>query len=645
MSKQTFTLYNSSRKLTPLGLSILATTLVSGVAIALAWTGPSSSPFSSNVAIPINVGGVDQVKSATISANGLISNGGLIVTGYSTTSKLIITGAGANWAGINTTSLQALSSIYSYGSACTGNSLGDCTGTGGAVMGGANTTANVNITNSGNTFFNGGNVGFGTNNPTQAPVVVKAPASLGDATSSLSFLTASGNTYGYIYGSGGNGVIRMQHEGGGTYTEMGARYGSAYFSMKGSGNSTIFRLNNNGTNYWDIGLGVSSGNNDTYAISYNYGAQLFSILSTGNIGIGTTTPTTKLSVAGTIYSSVGGFAFPDGTTQTTAAGAGQWTTSGSHIYNANTGNVGVGASPSGIAKLYVSNGVAGQTAFQVGGIGGANMYIDNAGAGTNYIRGTTYAFNNIWYDESNTAYYIDPSSTSQLNTVNTGALTASNVISSGLTANSFIYSNASKQLTTGVVSAPLSFSAGTLSLGTVGVANGGTGSISQTTNGVTYYNGTNIISGSGLTFSGSNLTVSGTVTATSFIYSSDRNLKENILPLESSLDKISALNGYSFNWKKDGKADVGIIAQEVEKIYPALVHTDEATGLKSVEYGNLVAPIIEAIKTLANNFNSLSARVFNTESRQTQLEKQNQAQQAQIDSLQRQITELSKRVR
>lgn len=43
---------------------------------------------------------------------------------------------------------------------------------------------------------------------------------------------------------------------------------------------------------------------------------------------------------------------------------------------------------------------------------------------------------------------------------------------------------------------------------------------------------------------------------------------------------------------------MGVIAQEVEKIYPDMVHTDATTGMKSVEYGNLVAPLIESVKEL-----------------------------------------------
>ncbi len=90
------------------------------------------------------------------------------------------------------------------------------------------------------------------------------------------------------------------------------------------------------------------------------------------------------------------------------------------------------------------------------------------------------------------------------------------------------------------------------------------------------------------------------IIANSYLYASDRRLKQNIVPLSDSLSKILSLNGYSFDWKSDGKHDIGVIAQEIEKIFPALVHTNPGTGMKSVEYGNLVAPIIEAIKELAS---------------------------------------------
>ena len=104
------------------------------------------------------------------------------------------------------------------------------------------------------------------------------------------------------------------------------------------------------------------------------------------------------------------------------------------------------------------------------------------------------------------------------------------------------------------------------------------------------------------------------IQASIFYYSSDRNLKENILPLNNSLDKILQLQGVSFYWKDKNKGsnqNIGLIAQDVEKVYPELVGTNPATGMKSVEYGNLVAPLIEAIKEQENKIKTLQAEINN----------------------------------
>jgi len=88
-----------------------------------------------------------------------------------------------------------------------------------------------------------------------------------------------------------------------------------------------------------------------------------------------------------------------------------------------------------------------------------------------------------------------------------------------------------------------------------------------------------------------------TVTASSYLYSSDKRLKSDITSLTDPLKKILSLNGYLFTWKKTGTKDMWVIAQEVEKVFPEIVHTNNE-WYKSVEYGNLVAPLIEAIKAL-----------------------------------------------
>ena len=86
------------------------------------------------------------------------------------------------------------------------------------------------------------------------------------------------------------------------------------------------------------------------------GSNMYSHVNiTGNVGIGTTLPTEKLTVEGKIESTSGGFKFPDGTSQTTAASNdndGDWTVFGTHMYSAVSGNVGIGE-PSPAWKLHV----------------------------------------------------------------------------------------------------------------------------------------------------------------------------------------------------------------------------------------------------------------------------------------------------
>jgi len=103
--------------------------------------------------------------------------------------------------------------------------------------------------------------------------------------------------------------------------------------------------------------------------------------------------------------------------------------------------------------------------------------------------------------------------------------------------------------------------------------------------------------------------VGNNITATAFLYSSDRNLKTNILPINNALDKINKLEGVSFNWKNGGGEELGLIAQDVEEVLPELVITNPKTGLKSVKYGNIVPVLIQAIKEQQKQIDELKARL------------------------------------
>jgi len=113
--------------------------------------------------------------------------------------------------------------------------------------------------------------------------------------------------------------------------------------------------------------------------------------------------------------------------------------------------------------------------------------------------------------------------------------------------------------------------------------------------------------GIGTTAPAYKLDVNGDVRATGFYYTSDLALKTNIKPLENSLAKILQLQGVSFNWKDSGEPSIGLIAQEVEKIFPELVSGNE--GSKTVDYGKLVPVLIEAIKEQQNEIEKLKLEI------------------------------------
>lgn len=114
--------------------------------------------------------------------------------------------------------------------------------------------------------------------------------------------------------------------------------------------------------------------------------------------------------------------------------------------------------------------------------------------------------------------------------------------------------------------------------------------------------------GIGLINPSSKLEVSGDIKATAFYYTSDKSLKSNISPITNALANIKKLQGVSFTWKNNGNRALGLVAQDVEKVYPELVSTNNE-GVKSVQYGNLVAPLIEAIKEQQKQIDALRAEI------------------------------------
>ena len=129
-----------------------------------------------------------------------------------------------------------------------------------------------------------------------------------------------------------------------------------------------------------------------------------------------------------------------------------------------------------------------------------------------------------------------------------------------------------------------------------------------------------------------NLISNGTMEiAGNVVQTSDSRYKKEIQTLPSALKNILSLRGVSYYWKDrdDDTQQIGVIAQEVEKIYPQLVHTNE-DGYKSVAYANLVSPLIEAVKELHALYQGHADRLAALEAQNAELETQNAHQDERI---------------
>ncbi len=300
---------------------------------------------------------VDQYGSATL-------------TNTTTINKAVVAGGSStNWAGLNiggTQSVNASGTIYSYSAVCVNNNSGACNSTGGVVIGLANTSANINIPNSGNAFFNNGsNVGIGVTNPADNLSVQKTNAGgMGGNIAILNFGTsgATGSAASIDFGlesstytdTASNAQIKAYLEGANNSAALifstynGSSFGERV-RIRGNGNVGIgttdpgsYKLNVNGNanfvgqvavptptvtssavtkGYVDDAFTAYNTNNNYWKIS---GSNLYASSTAWNIGVGTTNPLDKLHISGANTSTV------------------TWPLIVNNQYNANVTNYGVG---------------------------------------------------------------------------------------------------------------------------------------------------------------------------------------------------------------------------------------------------------------------------------------------------------------
>ena len=108
------------------------------------------------------------------------------------------------------------------------------------------------------------------------------------------------------------------------------------------------------------------------------------------------------------------------------------------------------------------------------------------------------------------------------------------------------------------------------------------------------------------------IVVTGNITA---YYSSDISLKDNIRPIESAIFKVKQIRGITFDWNEKANElqqekghDVGLIAQEVEKVLPEVIQIRK-DGIKAISYEKVVPLLVEAIKEQQTTIENLESRL------------------------------------
>lgn len=144
--------------------------------------------------------------------------------------------------------------------------------------------------------------------------------------------------------------------------------------------------------------------------------------------------------------------------------------------------------------------------------------------------------------------------------------------------------------------------------GPVGAGTPNTGAFTTLTanNNVTFTKGTDSSSTTtGTVVITGGLGVSGTIHTNGFVQSSSIALKENVSPISNGLDAIMSLVGVTYDRKDTQKHEAGLIAEEVAKVIPEVVSLDKEGKPVGIQYTNLVAYLIEAVKSLKDEIDTL----------------------------------------
>jgi hypothetical protein len=364
--------------------------------------------------------------------------------------------------------------------------------------------------------------------------------------------------------------------------------------------------------YTSAGTIFAGGDNISITTGGASGSTRMKIDSSGNVGIGTTSPTSKLDISDAVdrvmnSSGEGQFEIT-GNGYTFGIAMGATTTALYHnsglrnlsfgtneterLTITGAGNVGIGTtSPNKALTVYGSND--------------NGIWIDSQGG-----QYTSLAFGHNGTEKANIAW-DNTNGYTNISTYGSGHL----AMSTGGSINAFLNSSGNFGIGT---TAPTSLSVNTNSLTVGSSRNDLSGAIFYQSNGTikaqSYWDSTGwltyVNSGTARWYTNATLNMelntSGTLTVKADLVAygspSDKRLKENIKPIESALDKVEKLQGVTFDWKESDsilniKEDIGFIAQDVQKVIPELVRENK-DGMLSMRHQGIAPILLEAIKEL-----------------------------------------------
>ncbi|WP_413612351.1 tail fiber domain-containing protein [Bdellovibrio sp. HCB-110] len=470
---------------------------------------------------------------------------------------------------------------------------------------------------SGKIYYNGGNIGIGTTAPTHPLSVVSAIS-----------LDRFGGTSPHLVLRGAAGTLAAPTataNGGGIGLVSGNNYdGSSWYSSSFMGmvNTEATTSTNRGS---DIYFSTTPNGSAT-------AVERMRILNSGNVGIGTTTPLQRLSVQANTTSNypldvrtsdfvslstgsriVFGLGANTGDTYGSINAQKTGSANPTDLVLANLGgNVGIGTSTPA-HRLHVM----GLVRIDESAVPLTFNETDQGAVVGKYWRmpldGTTLRFDSDQVGDGSFGTYKTPLALTAAGNVGIGTITPSYKldVNGSSKAQTFIatdgyYYGFGDESTRIEGSGSSDYIAFLTNGGAerMRVANGGNVGIGTTTPGYK------------LDVQGGDINASGSVRSAGVALTSDIRFKKDIQVLDHALEKISKLRGVSYNWKTEeyperkfnSRHQIGVIAQEVEAVFPELVDTDKS-GYKSVNYPALVGPLVESTKSLYGMCKASAAQI------------------------------------